>query len=682
MSFYVYLPSNVQNEVFENTLAHFLTPLPKTIELDETYEVALSEISYTNSWYSFDEDEVITLAGTLGVDREIRVPARGYANIGVLVDTIDGMVRLTLQRDGGDELTEPCLVYDSKINKVSTTEVLTRLGYHLDMSIRLRNILGLPHPTDTSINVVNDHPDLSFGRRLIFVYSDIVKHSVVGDSYSQLLRVVPVNFDAKPNDQVVKVLPYLGQQAYKTGTDIMDNLREGNTFGEAAKKSLKRRAAAITEDALGKVRDYQEGRGQTNHPKRQNRLLILIMSAIHEKSSIAALPEFDIFAVPPTQITVLGTKQQEFRPLSVLRPSAPIEFSIQTSPNEYIALNETYMSLGIRVKLSKGLTNASMAEYGAKLLPCQYLLHSLFKSVEVTIGNKRISMSPQNYAYRSFLEGLLGYSEKAKKTHLSVAGWAGSDENLRLMLKPTSEEQAKTGRLVELMGLLHLDLTFQNRVILGGTTINIKLVPNEPHFYLKVEDGYKAEALDQNNTTPYLDISYKDFKSSKAIFAFHLSPDLSQDINRAMGKNPWFKGAFPCDYTPTINVRPASIILNTDPKGEPGEHWVAIVLLENARGEYFDSFGFPPVVDCVREYLEPNAPAGYIFNSVPLQHPLASSCGNHCISFLRLRSLGCSLSDYVSSFTPTADRNESLVETINHEFTAETRDPYFRHIFY
>ncbi|KAI1287884.1 hypothetical protein HDE_09787 [Halotydeus destructor] len=218
------------------------------------------------------------------------------------------------------------------------------------------------------------------------------------------------------------------------------------------------------------------------------------MSAIHEMSSVATLSEFDLFGVPPTQISVTTTRETEHRPLSVLNSRSPIEFHLNPSLSEYILMSETYLRMGIRIKLVNTTTGATapVGEYD-RCQPVQNILHSMFKSIEIMLGNKLITLAPQNYAYRAYLETLLGYAVGAKQSYLKASGH-GTGTGRTKMITPEMAEQSK-GRLIELMGPLHTDLTFQNRAILGGTPMRIKLIPNDPSFYFDVPTGYKVEVI-------------------------------------------------------------------------------------------------------------------------------------------------------------------------------------------
>src|SRR5258708_31078824 len=67
MSFYITLPSNVVSQQFaDNTIANYLTILNQRISLEGQWNVGLSEISYTKSWYNVLDSHKIMLFDELG----------------------------------------------------------------------------------------------------------------------------------------------------------------------------------------------------------------------------------------------------------------------------------------------------------------------------------------------------------------------------------------------------------------------------------------------------------------------------------------------------------------------------------------------------------------------------------------------------------------------------------------
>ena len=66
-------------------------------------------------------------------------------------------------------------------------------------------------------------------------------------------------------------------------------------------------------------------------------------------------------------------------------------------------------------------------------------------------------------------------------------------------------------------------------------------------------------------------------------------------IRKLLSIFPCFKGVYPLDLIPSVKKMPSAIIINTHPSHKPGEHWVCVLIDKYGFGEYFDSFGLPPL---------------------------------------------------------------------------------------
>ena len=60
------------------------------------------------------------------------------------------------------------------------------------------------------------------------------------------------------------------------------------------------------------------------------------MDAIHSMSAIAPLFEFDLWGIPPTQLTVERVVDVEYRPVTAVDASSPILFSFSSALDEYV----------------------------------------------------------------------------------------------------------------------------------------------------------------------------------------------------------------------------------------------------------------------------------------------------------------------------------------------------------
>jgi hypothetical protein len=112
----------------------------------------------------------------------------------------------------------------------------------------------------------------------------------------------------------------------------------------------------------------------------------------------------------------------------------------------------------------------------------------------------------------------------------------------------------------------------------------------------------------------------------------------TQQINKLMSlikcNHGKFLGTFARDKMPLTPKRPCGFIVNTDPSKEKGEHWNAIMLLPGGKGEFFNSFGFPPLHPTEQNYMRNECPAGFEFSSRTIQDILSDRCGLFCIDYL------------------------------------------------
>lgn len=123
----------------------------------------------------------------------------------------------------------------------------------------------------------------------------------------------------------------------------------------------------------------------------------------------------------------------------------------------------------------------------------------------------------------------------------------------------------------------------------------------------------------------------------------------SREIRNEMKDFSEFKGVYPCDTIPQI--REGGLIINTDPHNLRGEHWVAFLRNPDGSGEYFDSFGLPPIIPEICIYISSNTTRGCIYNSTPVQNVTSSNCGLFCIRFLKCRFKGETFNQIMTKLT-------------------------------
>ena len=120
-----------------------------------------------------------------------------------------------------------------------------------------------------------------------------------------------------------------------------------------------------------------------------------------------------------------------------------------------------------------------------------------------------------------------------------------------------------------------------------------------------------------------------------------------------------FSGVFSSDTLPTKINLPSLLVCNTDEKDLPGEHWIAIYVGADGKGEFFDSFGREPGQP-FNDFMDKHCER-WIFNNRQIQNITSAFCGHHCIFYCMYRSLGFDMNTIVSKFSNNTAINDHLV---------------------
>ena len=125
--------------------------------------------------------------------------------------------------------------------------------------------------------------------------------------------------------------------------------------------------------------------------------------------------------------------------------------------------------------------------------PIDFILHSMWSGVDVKMNNNLVSESGTNYMYKALMEALLTYDENTKKIQLSNKGFTGDSGDFT-QINPDSppynhglkvcHKWFKDFAVVEFVGPLMADICNQDRSILPGVDIDIKLWPTCDEFPL------------------------------------------------------------------------------------------------------------------------------------------------------------------------------------------------------
>ena len=130
-----------------------------------------------------------------------------------------------------------------------------------------------------------------------------------------------------------------------------------------------------------------------------------------------------------------------------------------------------------------------------------------------------------------------------------------------------------------------------------------------------------------------------------------------------------FVGVYPRDHLPhSVKNYPSAYVCNTALHTDEGEHWVVIFVDRNGQGEYFDSFGLPPLYMRFVNFLDTQC-TSWTFNEIQLQGLTSTMCGHHCVFYLLHRCRDIPMSRIVHMFGSDVRDNDVLVDDFLVKYT-------------
>ncbi len=228
-----------------------------------------------------------------------------------------------------------------------------------------------------------------------------------------------------------------------------------------------------------------------------------------------------------------SVKYHSFHSVESLTNASQISFNLPRflGPNCYIPHK---MMLKVSVKIVDTATNDVPTNI-QRVAPVNNVLHSLFSSCRVWLGETPISKNPENYAHKSYIIDLLSFDGFAKFTWLQAQGFyqdtfgntlaqqtsaanSGFQDRRNLFLKDSSlptSGYAEDG--IVLMGRLHTDLVNADCGLIPGLGMRIVLGLSNSSFVLQAPatDTAKYKILVTNATLfcPVGTISSELFRS-------------------------------------------------------------------------------------------------------------------------------------------------------------------------
>lgn len=199
--FFLHLPSNSSESYYpDNTRSHFITRLLNSIELKGDWEVGLSEILFSKTWFNIKKGEGFKIITNSPHVFSISIREGNYATIEEVVNELNARTRQYAEMSTSPLASIidkwPTFGYNANNNKVEVgivkglqvtfTEGLCRL-----LGFRKRSMpIGVDGGSEYSIVESDKTADINDGLEVFYIYCDILEYIPVGHTEAPLLRIV------------------------------------------------------------------------------------------------------------------------------------------------------------------------------------------------------------------------------------------------------------------------------------------------------------------------------------------------------------------------------------------------------------------------------------------------------------------------------------------------------------
>lgn len=211
------------------------------------------------------------------------------------------------------------------------------------------------------------------------------------------------------------------------------------------------------------------------------------MALMHQLSALAPLAEYDIFTVPGTQVSAERGYVTNHYPLAPVDSNTVVEFEFLNARDEYVHFDQMVLRLKLKVKAEPTTDKALAPEDIMELCFVNYPLETMFIQKDLQIGDTKVTSSQTTNGYRAIMDTKLGFAKTAKKSWMTGSFYSDGPSTNSV----DSDLLVQEGKEIELAGILHFDLTFQEKALIGGLKYRIALLPNTPSFYLKYPTSIK-----------------------------------------------------------------------------------------------------------------------------------------------------------------------------------------------
>lgn len=206
--------------------------------------------------------------------------------------------------------------------------------------------------------------------------------------------------------------------------------------------------------------------------------------------------QLSIFYSPPSEGSIENDKWVQIRPLSQVTHGSAVDFNISGNSMLYVDLSRTRLQVKAKV-VRPGQKPFQPDEFAT---PINMFLQTMWSQVEVSIQQRNVSSGvASRYAYKALIDMITKANASVQSsiaaTQMFYRDTTGAMESVDPKSAPFNQglilrnNRFKDNKIVHMEGPLYVDIFQQNRLLLNGLQVAIRLFPNNDAFRLMSNIG-------------------------------------------------------------------------------------------------------------------------------------------------------------------------------------------------
>ncbi|PIC39330.1 hypothetical protein B9Z55_011053 [Caenorhabditis nigoni] len=279
----------------------------------------------------------------------------------------------------------------------------------------------------------------------------------------------------------------VGREVLDSSIRVANDVASGDSFKQSLNRNASNSYNSLVNRAIGKLGQTGGRRPKRRTTRRVKKKKTVRKSAGRKKAAprkkvTRVTPNICLFDTPPSQVAFSKGKWMTFSPSNPIEPKGPYTFNVFDSAH-FFQLNKTYLTFKAHLSSVKKKDEGG-TKTAVPISHTNFIGATFFNQVKLSYNNVLVYDS-SHYAYKAYIQTLLGESDEMKEGFLSAARWSNDEDSLGAVLVDKRRLQEDGTNGLDICTPLFLEPFQTDKLLIPHINIQLTLYRNNDAFCLE-----------------------------------------------------------------------------------------------------------------------------------------------------------------------------------------------------